>query len=97
MQHYSGTPDIASLAVEPPGHHLWRHVMRTSHASVCFYGFPGAGQLDGRTEAAKFHGRRVVDGGEKGAGGTHVPVQDVVLVAITQRLQDLAHIVTGRK
>lgn len=72
-----------------------KYMLHYSLLTVRLHRFAAAGQLDGRSEPAELDRGRVVRGGQQGARRPHVPVDDVVLVAVAQRLQNLAHVVAG--
>ena len=52
-------------------------------------------QLHSHTETAYFHRRRVLLGRQQDAVRLYVTVHDVVVVAVPQSLQDLAHVVAA--
>lgn len=49
-------------------------------------------QLYGSSESAQFDRCRVVDRGQERAGRSHIPMQNVILVTISQRFEYLSHI-----
>lgn len=53
-------------------------------------------QLDGDAESPQLYRCRILFGRQQDALRFDIPMNDVVLVAISQRLQDLSHIMAGK-